>query len=50
MACAALEWDAVIPGYRLSPDTAHVVLGHREAALESGASFVAMETLEAVAS
>jgi uncharacterized protein (DUF58 family) len=50
MACASLTWGNSLPSYRLSPDTAHLVLGHRETGLESGAAFVPMDSLEAVAS
>ena len=48
MACASLRFEASLPAYRLSPDTAHLILGHRESGTEAGASFVSMSSLEAV--
>ena len=49
MACASLDWEASLPAYRLSPDTAHLILGHRDSGLEAGASFVSLDSVEAVA-
>ena len=50
MACASLKWEASVPAYRLSPDTSHVVLGHRESGREVETSFVLLSSIEAVAS
>ena len=50
MACASLDWNAPLPGYRLSPDTAHLVLGNRAPASQVETQFVPISALHGVTS